>query len=148
MALAESLVKLLTDEEGLRLTVYDDATGKPITPGSTVIGHPTIGIGRALDTNGISNEEARALLLNDLAKITGQLDQRLPWWRRLSQNRQMVLAAMAFQLGMAGLLGFSNTLKLIEAGRYAEASSAMMQSLWARQTPARAARMARLMKDG
>ena len=41
----------LTDEEALRFVVYDDATGRPIVPGTHVIGHPSIGIGRALDVH-------------------------------------------------------------------------------------------------
>jgi GH24 family phage-related lysozyme (muramidase) len=59
------LSQMLEREEGLRTLVYDDATGKPIGPGSVVQGHPTIGIGRALDVNGITAVEADFLLEND-----------------------------------------------------------------------------------
>jgi lysozyme len=55
---------------------------------------------------------------------------------------------MAFQLGTDGLLGFKNTLALIRDGKYAEAAEAMLQSKWATQTPERAQRLAKQMKEG
>ena len=47
------------DDEGVRLRVYDDATGEPLHPGMTLKGHPSIGYGRALDVNGISLKESK-----------------------------------------------------------------------------------------
>ena len=38
----------LKRHEGVRLAVYDDATGKPVHAGDTLVGHPTIGVGRLL----------------------------------------------------------------------------------------------------
>lgn len=142
------LLPLLRADEGTRLVVYDDATGKPIRPGSKVIGHPTIGTGRALDVNGITQEEADYLLANDVAKVQAALDQRIPWWRGLTVNRQAVLASMAFQMGVAGLLGFTNTLSAVQAGAYGAAADRMLLSRWARQTPARAGRLSEMMREG
>ena len=39
-------------DEGIRMLVYDDATGRPIGPGTLVRGHPTIGIGTDSDLKG------------------------------------------------------------------------------------------------
>lgn len=142
------LAELLRREEGLRLTVYDDATGKPLAPGMTLVGHPTIGIGRCLDRKGLSMAEASLLLENDITEIRAQLAKALPWIATLSAARQTVLEAMAFQLGLAGLLKFRNTLAAIERGDYAAAAEGMLASLWARQTPARARRMAEMMRAG
>jgi lysozyme len=55
---------------------------------------------------------------------------------------------MSFQLGVDGLLGFKNTLKLVEQGNYESAAENMLKSLWAKQTPARAKRMSDQMKTG
>jgi len=41
----ERRYSFLSREEGIRRRAYDDATGKPITPGSAVSGNPTVGIG-------------------------------------------------------------------------------------------------------
>ena len=38
--------------EGRRNQAYDDKTGKAITPGCVVLGHPTVGVGFNLDANG------------------------------------------------------------------------------------------------
>ncbi len=142
------LAELLRREEGLRLTVYDDATGKPLTPGMTLTGHPTIGIGRCLDRKGLTTAEAAMLLENDIAEIREQLAQALPWVTALSEARQTVLQAMTFQLGLAGLLKFRATLSAIQRGDFAAAADGMLASLWARQTPARARRMAEMMRAG
>lgn len=132
----------IKQHEGLRLTVYDDATGQPIVPGSHVIGHPTIGYGRALDVHGISESEAQTLYEHDLVAIAAQLDKRIPWWRQLDDVRQGALAEMAYQMGMAGLLGFRLMLQALKDGRYAAAEAQALNSKWARQTPARAADVA------
>ncbi|MDB5371802.1 MAG: phage related lysozyme [Belnapia sp.] len=142
------LMPMLLAEEGVRLMVYDDATGQPIKPGTLVKGHPTVGIGRALDTNGITEEEAEYLLGNDVEKVCLALDKDLPWWSGLTVNRRAVLAAMAFQMGVANLMGFKNTLASLKAGDYAGTARGMLASLWARQTPARAKRMADMMVRG
>jgi lysozyme len=148
MNISDLLLPLLRKEEGLRLTVYDDATGLAIVPGTRVLGHPTIGIGRALDVCGISSGEADLMLENDVAKVVALLNLHIPWWQGLSPNRQTVLAAMAFQMGVAGLLAFQNTLAAVQRGDYRTAAGGMLASRWASQTPARAKRMADMMENG
>jgi lysozyme len=142
------LLPMLRAEEGLRLVVYDDFNGAVIRPGTKVIGHPTIGTGRCLDTNGITAEEADYLLSNDIAKVSAQLDAALPWWRGLTPARQAVLASMVFQMGLKGTLGFTQTLAAVRAGAYAAAATRMLASTWAKQTPARVERLAAMMRKG
>lgn len=127
----------LVRDEGLRLKTYRCTAGKL-----------TIGIGRNLDDVGISESEARVLLANDIAKVASQLDNALPWWKSLSEPRQRVLANMAFNLGITGLLGFKNTLGMIERGEYTKAADAMLASKWARQVGARATRLSDMMRKG
>ena len=133
----QKLIETLTSDEGLRLTVYQCTAGKN-----------TIGIGRNLDDVGISSAEATTLLNNDIDKVQADLNDRLAWWTGLSENRQNVLANMAFQLGVNGLLKFKNTLAFIKAGDYDKAADGMLKSLWARQTPIRAKRLAKEMRVG
>lgn len=144
----DAMLSLLTEDEGNRLKVYDDATGKEIKPGSVVVGHPTIGRGRALDTNGITDAESKHLCLNDIAQIEREVDRALPWWKDLSEKRQLVVASMAYQMGIAGLLKFRDTLDAMQREEWAKAGDGMLRSLWARQTPARAQRMAKMMVEG
>jgi lysozyme len=55
---------------------------------------------------------------------------------------------MAFQMGIAGLLKFHTTLARIRRGDYYGASTSMLSSLWASQTPTRAARLSTAMHTG
>jgi len=138
----------LRQHEGWRSKVYDDATGLPIVPGSLVVGHPTIGYGRALDTNGINVDEGEILLQNDVFPRYDALVAALPWVVELSSVRQGVLLEMAYQMGLSGLLTFKRTLAAVRWHHYTYASRSMLDSLWAKQTPARAARLAAIMRTG
>lgn len=136
----QNLIKQLRDEEGEVLSAYQDH-----------LGFWTIGVGRLIDKRkggGITKEESEYLLSNDISKVNAQLDINMPWWRKLDEPRQAVLQGMAFQMGIAGLLGFKNTLKMIESGDYEGAGKGMLNSLWAKQTPARAKRMSEQMRTG
>lgn len=131
------LAEELTFDEALRLKPYRDTVGKL-----------TIGIGRNLTDRGISKDEALLMLNNDIDQVQGQLDTSLPWWRTLSDARQRVLANMAFNMGINSLLGFKTTLSLIQAGKFEDAATNMLRSLWAQQVGSRATRLAKMMKDG
>ena len=135
-----NLIRQLRDEEGEVLSAYQDH-----------LGYWTIGVGRLIDKRkggGITADESAYLLGNDIAKVNAQLDSKIPWWRKLDEARQAVIQGMAFQMGIDGLLGFKNTLKMIEAGDYEGAGKGMLNSLWAKQTPGRANRMSKQMRTG
>jgi len=132
--LLDSCATLIRRHEGLRLKPYTDTTG-----------HLTIGYGRNLQARGISVEEAEYLLQTDMRLTYTALQARIPWITQLSDVRQAVLVDMAFNLGMAGLLQFRKTLRLIQAGDYADAGAAMLNSRWAAQVKGRATRLAHMM---
>ena len=144
----DKLKAQLSGEEGDRSKVYDDANGKPIVPGTAVQGHPTIGIGRALDVEGLLPDEIDYLFGNNVTRICAALDQHLAWWRTLSDPRQAVLIDMAFNMGVDGLLGWPHTLAMIQAGQYAQAAQSMRDSLWETQVHQRADRLANQMETG
>lgn len=71
----------------------------------------------------------------------------LDFFDDLSPLRQAILVCMAYQMGVQGLKGFRNTLKLLGAGYYGLAASEMLDSTWYRQdSPNRALRYSRMMK--
>lgn len=131
------LVEQLIDFEGERLFPYLDSVKKL-----------TIGVGRNLTDKGISKEESRILLHNDIKEVVAELDANLPWWYTMSEARQRVLADMCFNMGIVSLLGFRNTLKAMEEGRYKDAAEGMLASLWAEQVGQRAKTLAATMKRG
>lgn len=145
-ALMDNLYIQLYRDEGEVLHAYQDS-----------LGYWTIGIGRLIDKRkggGISAEESKYLFDNDIKKIQKQVYTALPWARQLDEARQGVLLNMCFQMGLGsaakgtGLLGFKNTLAMIERGDYESAAQGMMNSLWAKQTPNRAKRLAEQMRTG
>lgn len=130
----------LTRHEGFRRSAYQDSKG-----------YWTIGIGRMIDkrlNGGITEEEARYLLLNDLDRCAANLDSKLPWWKSLSDSRRYVLLNMCFNLGISKLLGFKNTLAMIQRGDYKGAARGMLNSLWAKQVGDRAKELAKQMEQG
>lgn len=136
----DELKRLLRGDEDEVLHAYQDH-----------LGYWTIGVGRLIDRRkggGISPEESAYLLANDIRDKSAELDRRLPWWRKLDEARQGVLLAMAFQMGVDGLLGFKNTLAMVQRGNYDGAARGMLESLWAKQTPERAKRMSEQMRTG
>lgn len=110
------------------------------------LGFWTIGVGRLIDKRkggGLSQEEISYLLNNDIQNKSAALFKALPWLKAAPEPVQGALVNMAFQLGVAGLLGFTTTLGLIKDGKYKEASEQMLKSKWAVQTPNRAKKMAK-----
>ena len=135
------LVRQLRGDEAVRPCVYPDSEG-----------YWTIGVGRLVDARkqgaGLRPDEISYLLMNDIDDRIDALTRRLPWFQNLDDARRGVLLNMAFQLGTDGLMKFKNALELVRTGRYEEAAVHMLDSLWARQTPARAQRMSDQMRTG
>ena len=148
MTPAEIATARIRPNEGLRLQVYDDATGMPLVKNSHVVGNPTIGYGRLICVpHGITEAEAEYLLANDV-EIAAEQAATLDPWPKLDPVRQSVLIEMVFQMGIAGVRGFHNTLAAMSRGDYAAAAEGMRASAWARQTPHRAHMLADLMEHG
>ena len=135
------LIAELKRDEGVRYEPYFD-----------VVGIKTVGVGHNLKAKPlgliypIDDAMVDRILALDIADVFEALDDHLPWWRALSEVRQRVLANMAFNLGIGGLLGFNNTLAAVKDERYAEAAKGMLASKWARQVGDRAKRLAEMME--
>lgn len=142
----DTLAARIEASEGRRLFVYDDATGNPLKAGMTLVGNPTIAVGRELSRTGLSDDECAYLLANDIIRVTTALDALIAWWRRLDGVRQMVVAEMAFNLGPSGLMNFTSMLAALKAGDYETAADEMLDSAWARQVGDRAKRLSAEMR--
>lgn len=129
----KQLTGILKRHEGLELKPYRCTEG-----------YLTLGIGRNLETKGISEEEAEYLLRNDIEEVVAALNDRIPWWNNLPDHKRIVLASMAFQLGVGGLLKFQNMLAAAEDRDDHEVVAQMRDSRWHRQTTARVEELARL----
>lgn len=130
-ALRQQLIK----DEALRLKPYLDTVGKW-----------TVGVGRNLTDRGVTETEAMFLLDNDVRLVADELDDKLPWWRTLDDERQNILANMCFNMGIGRLQGFKLMLAALRAGNRDEAARQMLDSEWARQVGDRAERLAAAMR--
>ena len=150
MTYREIATSMIEEGEGLILVVYDDATGRPLKQGDTIKGHPTIGWGRNLAGKGISEAEARALLVADLddseeaAKgfVGGVV------WRALNDVRRAVLIDMAHNLGAAGLYRFAKLRGALERVNYEQAAREIEDSTYFRQVKTRGVRNRDAMRTG
>lgn len=152
MLSTEVIYNRLIKNEGIRLKPYKCPAG-----------YLTIGVGRNLDLNplteeeketikdvsrGITKDQAFMLLRHDVDKVCDQLDNRLPWWRNLDSERQYVLIDMCFNMGINKLVGFKNTLSYLAQGNYDQAATNLMLSKYAKQVKQRAKRNADCIRTG
>lgn len=149
-AVDPQLIADLKRDEGLRLKAYGD----PLTGAEPwTIGYGHTGPDVRRDTVW-TQAKAEAALIDDIEKHNAELRAALPWTERLDPARRRVLQNMAFNLGVGrpggtkGLLGFKNTLGMIERGEYERAAEGMLKSLWAKQVGKRAVRLAATMRTG
>lgn len=115
------------------------------------LGFLTIGIGHLIDQRkgGKISQAAIDLIFDeDVAEAEAGVRAIFPSFDTLSENRQAVLCNMAFELGDAGLATFTTFRGLVEAGDFAGAAADMLGTKWAKQVPARANRLAQMIKDG
>ena len=124
----------LIDHEGLELKPYHCTADKL-----------TIGVGRNIQDRGITEDEARYLLKNDIKIVEDELLTRQPVVAGLDSVRQRVLVDMGFNLGLPILMKFQNMWSAIENEDYHEAARQMMDSRWASQVGRRAERLAQAM---
>lgn len=130
---------MLIAEEGKRLTPYKDTRGIM-----------TVGIGRNLEAKPFTDDEVMEWFDDDLdqaiegaCRIYGE-----DFFLSLDAARQHALVNMVFQMGEKGLGEFHQSNAAVKAKDWAKAASNFLQSLWARQTPNRAARVCELLRTG
>lgn len=140
----EALKAMLREEESTRKYPYDDATGKA----PVITGKLSIGVGRNLTDKGLRPKEIDFLLENDIDEVMNEIAKALSWFDALSDNRQIVVADMVFNLGMPRFLEFKRTIASIAKGSYALAADQMLESKWARQVGQRAVKLADMMRAG
>lgn len=130
------LKNMLVEEEGYRQFPYKDTKG--------IL---TIGIGRNLESKGVSMSEALFMMDNDINNAITLLNQKISCFGALGPIRQIVLIDMAFNL-QNRLFEFVNTIAAIERGNYQLAAQEMLKSQWAQQVGKRAIRLSKMMETG
>lgn len=160
----EDFIAMIKYDEGFKSRVYKDS-----------LGFPTIGVGHLLTKNGgmssediwkiverdlgkstgkrrhLTNDEINELLRKDIRKIRSSIP-RFPTlysaYNSVGKARKYVLENMCFQMGVGGADKFKTTLGMIMAEDWDGAYKNILKSLWAKQTPNRANRVALSLRNG
>ena len=119
--------KRLIDFEGLVLKSYVCPTG-----------YTSVGVGRNLETNGITEEEAMYLLNNDISTVIKKLDKHWIAWRKLPITAQYVCIDLVFNMGINTFMSFRKTRAYMEMGDFEKAGIELLDSQYAKQVGRRA----------
>ena len=135
--LTEELIEEIKREEGFVPVVYLDGKGKK-----------TIGYGTLLE-DGISEAEAEMLLRHRLALMAEELERSRVGevYANLKADARRALLDMAYNMGVPNLLGFRKMWAALAEGDYAQAAEEALDSVYARELPARAGRVAERMRS-
>ncbi len=148
----ENLRKLIKRHEGFSIIPYRCPAHKL-----------TVGWGWNIDNNPLPEDVAEYLKQN--GKITVEMAERLldislersvadarklyKNFDEASENRQVALASMLFQMGATTMSGFVDTNPMIRRGEWDAAADNLLKSKWARKdTPKRAKEVIKLLRDG
>lgn len=135
----------LRRDESVRYTRYLDDKGIP----TTGVGHNLIVSPLPAGwTYPLNDSQVNSLLNHDLAVTFAGLDLHIPWWRTLDEVRQRVIANMAFNMGVAALMMFRNTLACVKAENWSGAAAGMKDSEWYTDVGQRAVRLCSAMLTG
>ncbi|HAW81655.1 MAG TPA: lysozyme, partial [Balneola sp.] len=108
----------------------------------------TIGVGRNLDDVGITDEEARYLLKNDIARVAGECMAEFTWFSDLTDQRREAIINLVFNMGLSKFKQFKKTISYIEQGLFELAGTELLDSNYARQVGNRSIRVANMLADG
>lgn len=131
-----NVVDLIKQHEGFSRTAY-------ICPA----GYWTVGYGRNLQSTGVSEKEAEALLQNDIDRATALLSTEI-YWADLDGVRKAVLIDMVVNLGFQGFCQFKKLRSALQQKNYVEACAEMIQSKWYAQVGSRSIRLTQMMRTG
>lgn len=143
------IIPILRFEEAYKPKPYIDTEG-----------FPTVGTGFKIGPKGAPlsnytftipqevNDVWLQCLVNDTIAKMNTYPTIVAALKQCNDARRDVLISMAYQMGSGGLVGFKNTLAMMAAGNFSGAADGMLNSLWAKQTPARAKRQSDVMRSG
>ena len=111
--------ELLIGHEGLKLKPYRDTEG--------IL---TIGVGRNLEDNGISKDEALYMLNNDIETAISDLKSIFDDFELYPKKVQLVLIDMMFNLGKPRFSGFVHMIAAVKEQNWKNMIKEMKDSHW------------------
>ena len=141
----DAIINRIKRHEGCRLRPYRDSLGF----WTVGWGHKMESIGPSILADGITQEDADRLLIDDILKSYHGVS-RLPAMvlNNCNDVRKGILIEMCFQLGYGGVLKFKRMLRAIQNNDFERAANEMVFSLWHSQTPTRCQELSEVMRHG
>jgi len=96
-------------------------------------GKLSIGVGRNIEDNGISEDEAMYMLNNDIFRCIEELETIFDDFSELPENIQIALIDMIFNLGKTRFLKFKKMIQAIKDKDFKKASEEAKNSHWCGQ---------------
>lgn len=143
------IIQILNFEEGYKEKPYLDTLGYPTVAGGIKIGPQ--GASLANYTFTVPKQVGdvwKLALVNSKISEMKTYPVIVAAMAQCNPARMDILESMAYQLGVVGLSKFNKTLIFISNADFISASSEMLNSAWAKQTPSRARRHADVMRTG
>ena len=128
----KELIERIASNEGFRSKVYK------CSEGVDTIGH---------GFTWLSEEESLHILTGRVSQLHLKLLDDLDWYGDMPPEVQGNLIEMVFQIGFSGVMKFRKMIANMKDANWKVAADEMLDSLWAKQTPARANRLADIVRN-
>ena len=123
----DKILQSIRENEGFRLRTYLDS-----------LDFPTIGYGFRIKDLIMPKSAAEIILRHKVFEIIKKIEKRFDWFEVMPDPVQEVIIEMCYQLGLEGFAGFKKTIQYFKKRDWLKAADEMLDSEWAKQTPARA----------
>jgi len=130
------LEEMLIRHEGKRSLPYECSAGKI-----------SVGVGRNLEDNPLTDDEIMYLLRNDIARSETELN-RYSWFRMMDDARRDACINLVFNLGLTRFRQFKRMIKAFEDRDYERAADELLNSKYAFQVGQRAKELSDIIRTG
>ena len=107
----------------------------------------TIGYGFRVDYLELDEDIAEMILQRKLDSLIERIELNLPFVKDLPESVRDVVIEMCYQMGLTGFMKFKKTIAFLRLGKFNEASVEMCDSKWFHQTPNRAKKLAKIVRE-
>jgi lysozyme len=130
------LEEMLIRHEGKRSLPYECSAGKI-----------SVGVGRNLEDNPLTDDEIMYLLRNDITRSENELN-RYSWFRMMDDARRDACINLVFNLGLTRFRQFKRMIKAFEDRDYERAADELLDSKYAFQVGQRAKELSDIIRTG
>ena len=95
----------------------------------------------------LTEEESLHILTGRISQLHLKLLDDLDWYKDMPPEIQGILIEMVYQIGYSGVMKFKRMIANMIDKNWKEAATEMLDSLWAKQTPNRANRLADIVRE-